>query len=733
MTGRSVSAEATRAPRSAGLRDAVRRTRVLRVLDACRDVPVVSVEAPGGYGKTTALRQWAEHDPRSVVWVTVRPQAPDATWLARELVDGLHAAGLLDEPVQLPSASDTPAWYLGLLPVVERAVASATAPFVLVVDEAGALHGPRWESLAASVAASLPPSCQLVLAARTQAPASLRRLRSDRRLVTIGPEVLALDAVEGSELVRLLGLPVDHDDLLALLEQTGGWPIALPLAASALESGRGPRRALVTTEALADYLRHEVLEALDADDARFLLRAAVLPELDEASCDAVSGTTGSLARLRRLAAATRLLAPLDRHGERFRMHPLLAAFLAEELRAAHPASWRDAHVAAAEVGERLGDLDVAVFHLRAVQADERLGEMVWQHSGLLLGSGRMPVLQRWLHGLDEHRLLRSSRLALAAAWVASQSGDMLRMEQMRAAARTAAERAEPDFLLEVGLLDATVGEDGLGEMRDACERYLAARPPEDPWQILAYLLAGVSRMLLGDAAGARELLERGLRRSRVLETPLMTAHLLTGLADLALLAGDVPAAVPAVHESRIIMEVNRLDFVATSAPIFTTSAHVFLLEGRLPEARKEAARALRMSAVMQPIAPWHAVQGRLALANVFLGLGDGARARELIAEAEAAHGPAAASPVLDDMCRRVSGHVESVAQAAPVGSTLTTAEVRVLQYLPTHLSFPEIASQLFVSRHTVKTQALSAYRKLGAHTRGEAITKARAIGLLPPV
>ena len=60
-----------------------------------------------------------------------------------------------------------------------------------------------------------------------------------------------------------------------------------------------------------------------------------------------------------------------------------------------------------------------------------------------------------------------------------------------------------------------------------------------------------------------------------------------------------------------------------------------------------------------------------------------------------------------------------------------STRVRVLQYLPTHLSFPQIAEELCVSRHTVKTQALSAYRKLGVHTRGEAIERARRAGLLP--
>lgn len=52
---------------------------------------------------------------------------------------------------------------------------------------------------------------------------------------------------------------------------------------------------------------------------------------------------------------------------------------------------------------------------------------------------------------------------------------------------------------------------------------------------------------------------------------------------------------------------------------------------------------------------------------------------------------------------------------------LSGAERRVLQYLRTHLTLAEIASRLYVSRNTVKSQAISTYRKLGVSSRGEAV------------
>ena len=63
-------------------------------------------------------------------------------------------------------------------------------------------------------------------------------------------------------------------------------------------------------------------------------------------------------------------------------------------------------------------------------------------------------------------------------------------------------------------------------------------------------------------------------------------------------------------------------------------------------------------------------------------------------------------------------------------SGLTTAELRLLPLLTTHLSFREIAEQLSVSRNTVKTQAISVYRKLNVSSRSEAIAYARGLGLV---
>jgi LuxR family maltose regulon positive regulatory protein len=70
--------------------------------------------------------------------------------------------------------------------------------------------------------------------------------------------------------------------------------------------------------------------------------------------------------------------------------------------------------------------------------------------------------------------------------------------------------------------------------------------------------------------------------------------------------------------------------------------------------------------------------------------------------------------------------------AAPPHEELSEAELRVLRYLPSNLKANEIAAELFVSSNTVRTHLRHIYGKLDAHSRSEAVTRARELGLLAP-
>ena len=68
----------------------------------------------------------------------------------------------------------------------------------------------------------------------------------------------------------------------------------------------------------------------------------------------------------------------------------------------------------------------------------------------------------------------------------------------------------------------------------------------------------------------------------------------------------------------------------------------------------------------------------------------------------------------------------------PLRDELSDAELRVVRYLPSNLTAAEIASELVVSTNTVRTHMRHIYAKLDAHSRSEAVARARELGLVAP-
>jgi LuxR family maltose regulon positive regulatory protein len=113
-----------------------------------------------------------------------------------------------------------------------------------------------------------------------------------------------------------------------------------------------------------------------------------------------------------------------------------------------------------------------------------------------------------------------------------------------------------------------------------------------------------------------------------------------------------------------------------------------------------------------------------------VALRDGQGARTLLSEIRQILRRRPRLGVLADQTEAIQDAVDRMPEAANGNGTgLTGAELRLLPLLATHLSFREIGERLHVSRNTVKTQAISVYRKLGVSNRSDAIEQAGRLGL----
>jgi len=149
-------------------------------------------------------------------------------------------------------------------------------------------------------------------------------------------------------------------------------------------------------------------------------------------------------------------------------------------------------------------------------------------------------------------------------------------------------------------------------------------------------------------------------------------------------------------------------------------------------ALRELVSAQRLRPLLTYAMPHVAVQARIELARVYLALADLAGARTLLREVDGLLRRRPDLGTLAAEARALQAELARQHRSAVLGmSALTGAELRLLPMLSGPLSFSEICAELLVSRTVIKAQAVSVYRKLGTSTRGQAVARARELGLLP--
>jgi LuxR family maltose regulon positive regulatory protein len=261
------------------------------------------------------------------------------------------------------------------------------------------------------------------------------------------------------------------------------------------------------------------------------------------------------------------------------------------------------------------------------------------------------------------------------------------------------------------------------------EEALAELPQESNWRPSALVAHGAALLLLGEVEKADEVLaaaatcaaDHGSSETQVV-----------ALAERALLAADLGDDKKA---EKLAAEANRL--VATSgvegAPAraieHATSAKMSLHRGRWNEARASLTAARDLLPYVTVAIPWLAVQTRIELGRGFATLRDAPAAEGLLGEIEEILAQVPGLDRLAAQAEELRQEVGAVPELEGNAAGLTPAELRLLPLLATHLSFREIAERLFVSRNTIKTQAISVYRKLGVSSRSEAISEAHRLGL----
>ncbi len=507
----------TAVPRTTGPR--LRRTVLLGRLESAVE-PLVLVVAPSGFGKTSLLAEWAITTGAQVAWLSCDESCgePAQFWsrltaclAARWPALGSDAALIVERP-----SWDDPE----LVDSLARDLADLPAPAAVVIDDAQFAEASQ--RTLASLAQRLPAHVRLLVASQHNPVFSTSRLRLAGVITELRAEDLAFTQVEVEQLLELAGLgrePIDSRQLHSLTE---GWPAGIQMAVLAMRGGGDPREVIdalaSTTQEASDYLANEVMNRLPPDLAAFLTDVCVLDEFDAQLCQAVSGRDDARGLLDRVVADDLFIYQVDLAGERFRLHPMFAAFLRARLKSLGGAQFRDAHLRAAAAVQQRGDRLGAMRHAMAV-ADMPLAAAILADS---------------MHTILEFTNAQEAR-AVARAWLAK-FGD-------------AATKGNPGQLLEFVLPLASAGH------RDA-EGWLTkvsqAHPSLPPG--LAALAHGTWTAYYNNRGSVDLALEHNRLARQAADVAAGQGPLFPMLAQLTLqevgthlLAGDLPAAAAALH------------------------------------------------------------------------------------------------------------------------------------------------------------------------------------------
>ena len=719
----------------------VRRSSLIERLKRSDRRPIISVVAPAGYGKTTVLAQWAERNGQAFAWVSVDEADNDPKVLLTYVAKALDAVQPVGERVFDALASPGSSVPGSVVPRLGSAFSSMASPVALVLDDVHVLHNSQCRAALSVLADHVPGGSRMVLAGRAEPPLPIARLRAEGKILEVGAGDLSLTREEASWLLRNVDLTLGEDDVAELHRRTEGWQAGLYLAALYLKEGGPFADAAVSfggdDRLVSEYLESEFLARISRRHRTFLTRTAVLGRMCGPLCDAVLGMSGSTAALAELERSNLLLVPLDRRGQWYRCHHLFRDMLLAELHRQDPDQIPILQRRAAQWYERNREPEEALeYWMKAGEVDSaaRLaGALVFP----AYQRGRVATAERWLGWLEDRAAMeRYPAIAALAVMFCALTGEPARAELWadvahRGAAVTRLPDGSPSIEPWLALLRAVLCRDGVEQMRADAELAARAMAPGSFLRTASLTYLAAAHLMAGDPDRADVLFEDAVAEGRAGGVMLGPCIALAERSLLAIGRGDWDLGNRYLAKARSLAREGKLEDYPPVTILYAVAARMALHEADRPRAETELTRAQRLRPGLTYALPHLAVQARIELARCYLALFDAGAARILLREADEI---LVRRPGLGVFVRQAADLRAELSRArgssALGASALTTAELRLLPMLSTHLSFPEIAGEMFLSRHTVKAEAMSIYRKLGVSSRNQAVGRARELALL---
>jgi LuxR family maltose regulon positive regulatory protein len=339
-----------------------------------------------------------------------------------------------------------PAGGAGALAPLKRALEELDEPLVLVLDD---LHHAGVDEIPADLEWLLehvPDGLRLVVATRSDPPLRLQRLRVAGQMTEIRTADLAFTKSEATEFLVPLALPAD--DVETLWARAEGWAAGLRLAELSLRNHPDPSAFVESfagdDRAVSDYLMSEVVSGYDEETLQFLLRTSIVDRLNGELAGALAGVPGGENSLRQLERADGFVDALDSSGTWFRYYPLFAEVLRAELRHRLPDELPALHSSAGDWYARHGQPVDALRHAVAASDWQLAAEIVGAQWVACVVQGSGALIQELASEIPREIVNGDAELALAMAGLSLEAGEIEAADELLVRAYELADELSPE-------------------------------------------------------------------------------------------------------------------------------------------------------------------------------------------------------------------------------------------------------------------------------------------------
>ncbi|HEY9721598.1 MAG TPA: BTAD domain-containing putative transcriptional regulator [Oscillatoriaceae cyanobacterium] len=586
-----------------------------------------------GYGKSTLVAAYLRELELPCCWYALEESDAELTTFLTYLVGAVSQAlpalsGRVMDLVRSASALEPLLQtIIGLL--AEDLAEAAEDGAVLVLDDFQSVGGVEAINRAVELLAQyLPDNWQLVLVSREVPNLPLAQMRVRQQLVELGVRELRFAPGELRELLqRLNGVVLTDAEALEILGATDGWVASVILAAQAVRGSAEDAKALLMREldqpaALYDYLAQEVFSHQPPAMQDFLLKSALLPAVDAASCREALGLEDAGERIRQLIQGN-LLIPEGPEGQSHGYHPSFKRFLCARLAETLPAA--DLEALHQSIGRHLAasQPESALDHLLAGGDADAASALLADMAEGLLANNQPERLRSGIERFAPDYRARSFSLSFYTGEMERLWGNFDQaLGHFQRAAELAGSPAERGrALVHMAAIGMGRGDTRAGELLSEGEALL----PDDalPSRAFAHNLRGVWAMQANETQRALAAYEMALACYRQLGDALGQAKVLNNLGICYTRFGQFEEALSTYREA---IAQSELAGRYPHPMLLNNMASLHYYQGRFREAWEAAERAMDLAQLLK--ARRDALYAHLSLGLANAGLGDWRRAEE---------------------------------------------------------------------------------------------------------